>query len=366
MLTSKRMHLNALIESSEGIHLTAYLVNRGDTEDIKVQLRKALGQADEWLAAAMASEARTRFLEPIESLLHDSKILPQMKGNIGLFRNQHIFRVLNIPIEIEETCQVATSFHVKPLLRWIQTDEEFLLVGLENNSAHLYYGTQETLKLVESVYTIDPDAARVTLDRGDVLLSLAGRIEQLTRQTQPKLFIAGEKSQIQSFVSNLSYKNLVRTAVADAFAQNDVGDVCAMVRQHLRVESRKTISRALAEFHFADEGNRVRKNLFQIARAVVQGRVRKLIIADDDCIFGKIDKRSGGLALHPIDLDHEDDDILDDLAQMVLNQGGEVVVASRSEIPMGRPILAILNYDGAELAKALRHQENEALKERFG
>lgn len=365
MLTSKRMHLKALIESTEGVHLTAYLVNRGDAEDLKAQLRKALSQADEWLEPAMASDARGRFLEPLEALLQDSKVLRQMKGNIGLFRNQHIFRVLNIPIEIEETCQVATSFHVKPLLRWIQTDEEFLLVGFEKNSALLYLGTQASLKLLESVQIYEPHAGRVAGDPHDGLAWLAERIDQLTTRTQPKLFIAGEKSRVQSFVSSLSYKNLVRTAVADVFSRDDVGAVCAVARERLRLEAQKKISRALAEFQFADEGNRVRKNLFQIARAVVQGRVRKLIIAADESIFGKIDKTSGGLALHPIDLDHEDDDILDDLAQMVLNQGGEVVIASRDEIPMGRSILAILDYDVAEFEKSERPQEYEVTKERF-
>ncbi len=103
------------------------------------------------------------------------------------------------------------------------------------------------------------------------------------------------------------------------------------------------------------------KNIFQIARAVVRGQVRKLVIMEDISIFGKIDRKSGGLAIHPFDQDHEDDDILDDLAQMVLSQGGEVIVAPRDQIPKGRPILAILEDDGTDL-----EYEKEAIQERFG
>lgn len=353
MLTSKKMHLKTLLESSDGVHLTAYLVNRGDLEDLRTQLIEALGQAEEWLEPVMTTEAKDRFLEPLEALLRDSRIFQQMNGNIGLFRNEHLFRVLNIPTEIEKTCQVATSFHVKPLLRWIQTDDEFLLVGFDNSSAHLYVGSQSSLKLVASAH------------REDEIGWLVDRVQQLTTRTQPRLFLAGDSSRAQHFASSLSYGRLVSPALADSFNQSDVVSVCETVRLYLRIEAQKTISRALAEFHFANEGHRARKNLFQIAKAVVQGRVRKLIVADDESIFGKIDKNSGGLALNPIDLDHEDDDILDDLAQMVLNQGGEVVVASRSEIPMGRPILAILDYDVAEFEKAERPQEYEILKERF-
>jgi hypothetical protein len=105
------------------------------------------------------------------------------------------------------------------------------------------------------------------------------------------------------------------------------------------------------EFYQAEDLNLAIKNIFQIAKAAIKGKVRKLVIADGINIFGKIDRKSGGLSIHPTHLDHEDDDILDDLAQEVLAHGGEVVVASREEIPKGRPILAILERPESELSK---------------
>ncbi len=89
-------------------------------------------------------------------------------------------------------------------------------------------------------------------------------------------------------------------------------------------------------------------------------------MTDEMSIFGTIDKKTGGLALHSFDLDHEDDCILDDLAQMVLSQGGEVVIAKRDEIPKGRPILAILDDDGLVIEKTEDLQAFEVLQERFG
>jgi len=58
---------------------------------------------------------------------------------------------------------------------------------------------------------------------------------------------------------------------------------------------------------------------------------------------------SGDLVIHPEHLDHEDDDLLDDIAQTVIQNGGEVIVAKRNEIPNRRPILAILKNHEAEL-----------------
>jgi hypothetical protein len=380
MLTSKKMTLKPLLESSDGVHLTVYLVNPGKLTHLKIQLREAIHQASDFLNPVMSVEERNKFLEPLDALLQDSRVLRQMKGNIGLFRNQSSFRALNIPVDVEQTCQVATSFHVKPLLRWLQTDREFLLLGLENKAAHLYLGSQDSLKLVDSVlfpesfknedslgdYSSLKKSRQQSLTQDETFAWLNHWISQLTKRSKPKIFLAGEKSLVDRMNRSLKYKIAARAPVANFFSKDKVSDICLVIRKALKAESRASVERALLEFQFAEESKMARKNIFQISKAAVEGRVRKLVISDDLSIFGKLNKKSGELAVHPFDLDHEDDDILDDLAQIVLSRGGEVILASQSEIPNGRPILAILDDDGTELDKRKNAQQVDVLQERFG
>lgn len=354
MLTSKKITLKPLFESADGIHLTAYLVNRGRFADLKLQLKETINQAYECLSPVLSSEELKKFLDPIDALLEDPRILKQMKANVGIFRNKDTFRVLNVPVNVEQTCQVATSFHIKPLLKWLQTDKEFLLLGLENDAAHLYWGSQESFKLIDSVLL------------PETFTWLNDWISELTKQSKPKLFIAGEKSIVDSLSRSLKYKNIVKKTISDFYTKNNISQICSRIRELLKAESKVEVEKTLAEFRFAEEDHRARKNIFQISKAVVRGRVRKLVVSEEHSIFGKIDKESGGLQIHPFDLDHEDDDILDDLAQMVLSQGGEVIVASRDEMPKGRPILAILDDDGLDLQKADSSFEYDSLQERLG
>lgn len=379
MLTSKQTTLKPLLESKEGIHLTIYLVNRGHLVDLKSQLRDRIKDACEWLNNAMSPKERVKFLEPLHALLNDSRILKQMKGNIGIFRNEEVFRILNIPIDVEQSCQVATSFHVKPLLRWLQGGQEFLLLGLEKEAAHLYQGSEDCFKLVDSVLfpeffkTKDLDDEYTSLKKSrlhreravETFAWLNDWIQSLTESAKPRLFLAGEESLLRPLTNSLKYKNAVRTPIANSFASANAVELCRIIRKILKEESKKNLEKTLLEFRFAEEIKRVRKNIFQISRAVVQGKVCKLIITDELSIFGKIDPKTGGIAIHPFDLDHEDDCILDDLAQMVLNQGGEVIVAKRDEIPKGRPILAILDDDGENLEKT-EGLHYEVLEERSG
>lgn len=379
MLTSKQTTLKPLLESKDGVHLTVYLVNRGDLIDLKSQLRTTINETYEWLNQAMSMDERKKFLEPLDALLNDARIFKQMKGNIGLFRNQDSFRVLNIPIDIQQSCQVATSFHVKPLLRWLQDDQEFLFLGIEKDSAHLYLGSQDTFKMVDSIlfpeffkaresltdYTSLKKARQNKMKEAETFTWVNDWISELTKNSIPRLFVAGEPSMVQGLNRSLNYKNAVKTPISNSFVKHNAMNLCQSIRKILKDESKKSLQKALLEFRFAEEGNRTRKNIFQISKAVVQGRVRKLIVTDELSIFGKIDQKSGGISIHPFDLDHEDDCILDDLAQMVLSQGGEVIVAKRDEIPKGRPILAILEDDGKVLEKT-EDLQYEVLQERFG
>lgn len=340
MLTSKKNVLKPLIASRDGVHLTAYLVNRGDLIDLKSQLRTVIDETYEWLCGVKTVDERKKFLEPLDSLLHDSRIFKQMKGNVGVFRNEESFRVLNVPVDVEQSCQVATTFHVKPLLRWIQADQEFLFIGLEKETAHIYFGSQESFKLIDVIVFTDSH-----YKADSTLFSLNEVIFKLTKSFKPKIFMAGEFTLIQKFLKDIKYKNIVKPPISNVFTVRDAASLCDIIRQTLRDQSKKSFENTIQEFKLAEEGHRLQKNIFQISKAVVAGKVRKLIVTDELSIFGKIDVQSGGLAIHPFDLDHEDDCILDDLAQIVLNQGGDVVVAKRDEIPSGRPILAILDDD---------------------
>ncbi|MCB0422427.1 MAG: hypothetical protein KDD61_15615, partial [Bdellovibrionales bacterium] len=146
MFQPKELSLKTIIRSKGGVHLTSYLENRGSLVQLKKQIRQSIEVATEHLSSVMPEEELKRFLSPLNQLLQDSKILKSFTLNIGLFRTRDSFRMLGIPVDIDHICVVATSFHVKPLLRWIQTDKEFLLLGLEKGSASLYLGSQSSAK----------------------------------------------------------------------------------------------------------------------------------------------------------------------------------------------------------------------------
>lgn len=353
MVLERKTSLKQILESSEGIHLTAYLVNRGELSDLKLQLNQIIEEANHYLVSALDKDEQKKFLEPLTALLEDARIFENMKGNIGIFRTRESFRILNISIDLETQCHVATSFHVKPLLKWMQADRNFLLLGIKEDSGQLFLGSQSSIKKIDTVFfpqNFRSNSKHKSHKRKAEAYSWMNQwLEDITKRSKPKLFLAGETETVEEFRKNLKYRTIAKDPAAHFYSEFKLSEICAGVRATIKLEARKQLEQALMEFRFAEENNLVKKNIFQIAKAAVEGKIRKLIIADGINIFGKIDKKTGGLALHPFDIDHEDDDILDDLAQTVLAAGGEVVVANRDEIPKGRPVLALLDSKEIEL-----------------
>lgn len=343
MISEKKEILRPILESSGGTHLTIYLQKSPSFKQMKNQLKDAIDETMKWLEPVMSISEREKFIEPVKQLIKETSVLKKIKTDVGLFRTSDSFRLLSVPVQVQTSCIVATSFHVKPLLRWMQFDRDFLLLGLNNTSASLHISNQHSSQKIDEISI----SRSMTYEQVSELIN--AWLLRLTPKHAPPLFVVGPKRKVSHLMKSLKYRSLVKTPIEAQLSKVNLNKVLHEIRIIFKQDAEAQLSKALSEFRLADEINLTRKNIFQIAKAAVQGRVRKLIIAEGINVFGKIDKKTGGIAIHPFDLDHEDDDLLDDIAQEVLSHGGEVIVAAQEDMPKGRPILAIL--EGSQVAE---------------
>lgn len=335
MILEKKASLRPLIESQGGVHLTAYIVNRGDLKLITQQIEGAIAKAQREISAAMSDQECRMFLAPLRLLIGNTQLLKRFKHNIAIFRTARVFRLLSIPTEVEGGCVVATTFHVKPLLHWMRVDKDFLLLGLQKKAAYLYFGNRHSLRLID-ILKVPPAFSTAELSEW---------IKSHTKLSRPALFFAGEKSVATALKRRLPQLKVMSELIADSFLKRRVAALAMEARVHMELAAEIELEQWITEFQFAELQKVARRNIFEIAEAVAQGRVRKLMVADGVKIFGKFDSKSGDLKIHARDLDFEDDDVLDDLAQNVMAHGGEVIVASKNEIPEGHLAWAILEPD---------------------
>lgn len=327
MVVSKKISLKPILESNSGLHLTCYIPKSTNALETKIQIKKMADEARSYLKAILSNDLIEKFLAPLIKISESEKHLVHMKGNLGFFRDWSSFRVINLPKPVEPLCVVATSYHVKPLLEWMQSDQEFLLLGVDENHYHLYFANRTQVQHVDSVKTLE---------------EVSDWVKEVTKYIQPRLFVIGHPELTSKVGQSIKYKKLFKPFLDQEFHINSISAHCDDVRDVLSYEVQLRIKKAILEYNKASDANLTRNNIFQIAKAATAGRVKKLIVSRDIKIFGQLNKTTGGVAIHHAHLNHEDDDLLDDLAQLVLAKGGEVIVAPQNDIPKGRPALAIL------------------------
>ncbi len=83
--------------------------------------------------------------------------------------------------------------------------------------------------------------------------------------------------------------------------------------------------------------------LSEVAKAAVEGRVATLLVDADRHVPGSLDRDSGAVEIAEL-ADAEVDDLLDDLAEVVLRAGGEAIVVPAERMPTATGLAAIYRY----------------------
>jgi hypothetical protein len=100
--------------------------------------------------------------------------------------------------------------------------------------------------------------------------------------------------------------------------------------------------KAVEELNLAVKKNHAITYIEDIAVSAAYGKIKKLFVVENRQIWGAINKLTGEIFISPKQLNSHDDDILDDICQMVLMRGGEVVVLKEGENVKGYMAAAII------------------------
>jgi hypothetical protein len=96
-------------------------------------------------------------------------------------------------------------------------------------------------------------------------------------------------------------------------------------------------------FHTAYSQHTGSADLSDVAKAAVAGRVGTLLVEADRVIPGSLDRTSGSIS-HGDLASPQVDDMLDDLTELVIAKGGEVVVVPAARMPTASGLAAIYRY----------------------
>jgi hypothetical protein len=103
---------------------------------------------------------------------------------------------------------------------------------------------------------------------------------------------------------------------------------------------------AVAQYVAATSSGKASDNLADVARAVVEGRVRVLLHAHGEHVWGHLDRNTGECHLERAGETSRfaRADIIDDLCELTLLRGGDVIEVAPVRMPTVSPVATINRY----------------------
>lgn len=333
------------------------------------------------LAEKYAARDVQAIVERFEALGRDEGFWLKQADGVAVLACADRFEIFELLRGVPELVIVADSFHVKPLLRIVQSADRYHVLALNRKEVKLYEGNRDVLDPVEltgvpstitaalgeeltepyqGFHGVGPyHAARGSTgirhgrgqkkDEVDLDMERFFRVvdrallEHHSRPTGLPLLLAGLPQNVAGF------RAVTRNPfVLDAAIELDADSLTLdELRAHAWRAVEPTYLERLAELTDNYRLNRSRglgdEDPAAIAKAAVAGRVGTLLIDAERLVPGRIDATTGKLERRRLG-DPDADDVLDDLAETVVRMKGEAIVVPTQRMPSTTGVAAIYRF----------------------
>ncbi|MCS6852465.1 MAG: hypothetical protein NZ700_14985 [Gemmataceae bacterium] len=342
-----------------------------------IRFKNLVRMAEESLRQQYPNRDVRDLLKPLQDLIADSLFWNHTRDGLAVLACPGTLRVFQVQRSLPERAVVADSFHVKPLLRYLQSADRFQVLALTRDTAAVYEGNRYALDaepLPENFparldQVVRPEEREQGVAIGSANSGVGspkmiwGHGEGKYETDTEKFFRAVDKAVTEEF-SKPSGLPLVLAALPEhqgtfrqltqnprLWSEGVIGNPTAWTTDQLRQQVWKVfepfylsrLEKLKENFTTAQAREAGSGDLADVARAAVAGRVGILLVEDERVVPGILNRQDG--SIRPADLQSPRvDDMLDDLAELVLSTGGEVVVVPAERMPTRTGLAAIFRY----------------------
>lgn len=314
------------------------------------------------------------FMEDMSSQLHLleklslAKILEKNKGQIkkilknnpqksaGFFLSEELQGYIVLEEKIECYCIIGQTFHVRPLLEEVFVNAEFLLVNVSLYDIKIFRGDFQNLEIVQH-YEFDQlpknfndHSARIyaPLYMGLVpnksilaMKTIAQKIKDMILYESIPVLVTGLEDMKVIFLRFMDESTGVITHLNEDFYEKtciEILDRCKafryVVMDYYSAQLKERLKRMM-------KSRKILTELPDIIHATFNGKIAHLVIPTERKIWGKLDAVTGEFVLHK-KAGKTSIDILNELAEEVIKQGGRIQILGQHFFPNNSSVLAIV------------------------
>lgn len=375
-----------LLEKQEGPCLSLYqATHRSHPENAQdpIRYKNLVKQLEASLQSTYNLKDYDSLLTPFHDLAENLPFWQHTLDGIAVLANKDQFKVFHLQRATPDFAVVSDSWHLKPLLRQAQTQDRYQVLCLTRSAIQVFEGNRDALdhvvfeadfpdtvdkalgtQLTDSYQKVSSyglgaaaspgvamhhgqgaksDAVEIDIERFFRVVDKAVH-EQISKNNQLPLVLV-TLSEYQGVFRKLSNNPML-------LEQGLSMDPNALSVDQLRKKAwevmepivAKRVQDAVSSFSQAHGTGLANSDLTRSLAAILDGRVGTLLVDADKRIAGRIDRENRQIELLPDFSAPDAEDVLDDLAEMVLRRGGKVVVIPSAYMPTDSGIASIYRF----------------------
>jgi hypothetical protein len=317
---------------------------------------------------AFDRQLREKLLQPLRDTAGNELFWREQGEGLAVFASSGRRWIRKLPESVDEQAVVADSFHVRPVLRITQSLQRYRLLCVSVDQVAMYEGRGPALMPVPlhpEVPTNMADALgepdHVTRDRksrydftdndqrADQLHRCFRRVDEAIwehhcRHVRLPVLLAA-LTENQSYYREVTHNpDLLEAGLhRDPFHNLDLRELGEQAWETFSSEQERRLKELRELFGSAEAHDYAGTDVQQLGREAVYGQIDLLMLAEGYQVGGELDRDTGEVTLKDIDDPHVDD-VLDDIAELVLARDGRVVVLPREQMPQELGAAATLRY----------------------
>lgn len=346
-----------------------------------ILFKNLVQQMEESLMQKYSAVEVQKYLEPFEALADDDKIWNQTFEGLAVFSAKGIFKIVRLHKSVEELAMVADSFHTKPLRQYLQSVDNYHVLCLTLHDISLFEGNRHSLTEVELTAdipkTITEALGDELTDKHSTVASYGGSggesspmhhgqggIKEETEKDAERFFhvvadaiyehyskpsgwplILAALPEHHSLFQKLN-KNPLLLSKGISINPSSVSpdELANMAWEIMEPEYNLKLDSLVARFEQARANGKGSDDYKEVAVAAVEGRVDTLIIEADRIIAVRVTNLVTGNTQKKDLINPRVDDLLDDMGELVMKMGGQVMVLPADKMPSETGLAAIFRY----------------------
>ncbi|MBY0383583.1 hypothetical protein K2X05_00360 [bacterium] len=273
--------------------------------------------------------------QPIKKFNFQQKNLTQQP--IAVFLSPYNSFWVELPFVTKDIHVAADTFHVKPILKWQQREKPFYLLRIIDSTASLYLCGLMGMQF-EKKFNVKKIANKNQTDLFDLNKKIH---EYMKNKKTPMIVVSDNVILTKNFLDICTYEKCIEdTFPAHPLMIQDHKKSILYLEEYYALEEKKLLN----QYWEAKPRGQTSSIVHEILQRALLGQIKHLFINENTNIWGEINHTKGTLQYHEKQLNTKDDDILDDLAQIVLSFQGEVTVLNSQLMPDQRAAVAIFKH----------------------